>query len=602
LNPRTTILLFLLVAVLGGLVWWQTDREAQGEFDIIEPLFEDVELPRIAAIRVDNVERAVHVKLEKSGFSGWILTDPVAYPAESAVVRLLLDSVTNNMGVVLAGEQAAEAAAQFGTPRSLIEVTEALPDGSMLARTIELGPLDIDGQSLLVRKGDRYFRTPRNIDNTLQRTANDYRSRSAFQLDLSEVVFIRREGVILTQEGSTDVGLELYREGAGWRMERPWRAKADATVANVFLQGVGSTKISSFMSEGQDSLEKYALHLPELSLTLSMASGVEQTIRVADPGRIFAKRDDLPYVWELDGIARSRMEIPAEAMLATSLATFFRDSVEEVELVDSDRVLRIRQEAVKLERGRAPTSRGLRWTVAERPRGGDEYGMQVPADGPSVDAILAALESSEVAGFALEGSQDDPFADGVRRFRVRHAGEQEGGVIGRRYVSPEGSEAYWFRRDGDSISGWVPADFVEALFGHTAASLRTLQLFEVEEAALKHMSLRHAGVEREFHRTQQGVWQVPDLDQEATELRPVLDKLFFLRATEHLPAEGEELRDPVRVAISDRRGNVYVADIGLGPEGRVEADVLGARSILAAQDLHAQLTSIVATKHEGGGQ
>ena len=43
MRRSTTWLLLVLVAALGGVAWWQSQREAGGEFDYVERLFEGVD-------------------------------------------------------------------------------------------------------------------------------------------------------------------------------------------------------------------------------------------------------------------------------------------------------------------------------------------------------------------------------------------------------------------------------------------------------------------------------------------------------------------------------------------------------------------------------
>ena len=66
MNPRTTLILLVLVSVLGGLIWVQTGREDPEAMVVDVPLLEGYDPSRLTRVRIDNIERSSHISLEGS--------------------------------------------------------------------------------------------------------------------------------------------------------------------------------------------------------------------------------------------------------------------------------------------------------------------------------------------------------------------------------------------------------------------------------------------------------------------------------------------------------------------------------------------------------
>ena len=56
MNPRTTLVLAVLVGLLCGLTWWQLQRESTGVLDPDLPLFPGLDTSRVQSLRIDNLE------------------------------------------------------------------------------------------------------------------------------------------------------------------------------------------------------------------------------------------------------------------------------------------------------------------------------------------------------------------------------------------------------------------------------------------------------------------------------------------------------------------------------------------------------------------
>lgn len=596
MNRRTTLLLCLVVVVLGLAVWWQSGREERGDFDHVEPLFERVDLTRVHALRIDNLERSLHLKLEADARRRWSITDPIAYPADEESVRVLLEIVTNNPAFAVPPEERARAAAGFDPPRAVFEVSERLDDGGERVQRVELGEPDLDGDRVFVRVRGKVLRTWRNLDTMLQRSLEEMRSLRVFDMAPRAVVELRRQGFEQIGERPHDVGLSIRQHGWSWWMVEPWRVQLDPRMLTILAANAASLRAGRFVDDAPDAaaLAGYRLDSPDFTLELTDRTDLRQrALFTYDPvaGHYLCKREDQPYVWgvEVDDVARILM--PKEQLLDHVLLRAAREDVASVRIETGQGALRV----VRADG---------RWTVAAKLAGEPEWSTPLPADEPAVERVLSTLTQVEIARYLFDVTPEEAFPEGapLRGVWVEAGGEEQGGRVGARRVSDQGSQAWLYQRSGEELVALVP-EAVAALLDLRLPDLQSLQLFSLDEVRLQTLELRQGERERSFQRSLGGTWRYPDMNAEAVELHPVLDALFFLRASEHLGPAGEPLGEPVSVAIRDVSGAWHRAVVGRDAEGRVVADVLGLRSLLADQDLHGRLLEIVARKPgPAGGQ
>lgn len=593
MNVKTTLILFLLVVGLGGAVWWQSERERSGTFELVVPLFEGVDRDRITALRLDHIERGVQLKLERDELGVWYMTDPVEDRADLSVLRLLLDAVTRNQMVVLSEVEAEMARPGFEPPRAHFEVTEQLDAGRRRTLLLELGETDIDGQNVFVRRDGKLYKTQRNIDNTLLRGAMDFRDKHMLVADPRKVRGLRRTGAMRDGDGTVDLSLDAFRSGIEWRLREPRVVAADNRVIDNYLTALVSQRAKRFVSEGQFALKRFGLHIPDIRFELVMADGSSSALLVSRPseesGAWFAKLEDEETVWEVESSVVMRLALPASSMLQLEALQIASGMAEEVELKGAEAHLRLSRLDER------------RWTVSERRDG--EWRVDLPADSEQVEAILARIEAAKVSRYLLDVDPAEAFEPGTPWLAVQQQGQPLRLHFGGLFRSEEGSEAMQVWRDGDEVVALVAPELGELVRLRRSQLLRR-NVFELDEVRLGGLELEHDGVTRRFLRSRAGMWEYPDLGSEAVELRPVLDRLFFLRASSHLdePAGSlPPLEEPVELRIRGNDREDSVARIGLGSEdGVTYIEHLGTRSIAEFQDLHGQLVEIVERKQPTG--
>lgn len=584
MNPRTTVFLLLVVAVLAVLVWKQTEREDPEAMTVQVPLLEGYDSSRVTRIRLDHLERSTHLALERDAAGRWFLTDPMAYPARREMLRQILQVLGNAATKVSAGELEFSDPG-LDPPRAVLEVTESLPSGEKLVREIEVGAVDIDGMRVYARVDGQVLRTMRNLETPLQQHPFDWRSRSVFELEDTSVVEFLREGFWYEGEVQTALGAQGQRRGSTWWFERPARFHADPIALLGWTRAMATLTVSRFRSDlDEPDLARLGLENPWFSLTLVDRGGRSQTLEVSgQTGAVLAKRTDLPYVWELDEREAQRLREDARIFYDRNLARVFRAEVDKL-------LLRGDAANLRLAHDRAADT----WTVESQDPSG-EWTVPVPANGEVVDRLLGAFEQTDIVDYLWDEPVETYFPDDlpIRGLWLESDGIRYGGRFGLVRTSVDGVETQTFLREGEDVISLLPPE-VSDLLALTALEARTPLLLELREGEITQIGIGLEGrTEREFRREVQGTWvhaSTPEL--QAKELLPALDHLVYLLADEHLARDrNEELLDVVRVRIAAAR-QLHQVEIGRTAAGEVRAAIGGRQSILRAPELHGILLEI----------
>jgi len=148
---RGTIL--ILIAAVAVLLWLNRQRRKEvEELDDAVPqpaLFDGFRPERARALRIDHLVRGVQVKLEREATGRWNLAEPIAYPAEGALVRMLLEHLAESRGVVERDRDLA--ALTLDEPLAVLEVVEVVAEGNERTWRVEVGGLDLDDRLVNVR-------------------------------------------------------------------------------------------------------------------------------------------------------------------------------------------------------------------------------------------------------------------------------------------------------------------------------------------------------------------------------------------------------------------------------------------------------------------
>jgi hypothetical protein len=566
-NARTPLILGLLVLLLAALTWWQLQREESGALDVDQALFPGLDISRVQSLRVDNLELDLYLRIDRDREFGFKIVDPIDYPAETGIIRRLLEICVANRLAPMVEDRASEVnlqQLQLDPPRLVLELHEVRSDGPFVHR-LELGAPDIDGTSVYVRSGGRLGRTLINLETSLARDIDIWRSRSVLSLDPHSIQSFERSGSLLP-DGSVgsvepqEVALraEFAQETMAWKASAPFVAVLDPAKVARLLGRLCGLRAETFAADLPLSLVPFGLDVPSLRYDLQTHGG-EKHVLLFGRGRDGAwnvMRAESGHVFGVDSGLVLQLAAPADSLLDFALLRGPREQIEELRLVGPRGEVRLRP------------VQGV-WQVA---RGEDVLGESAwrPAEPTRVDDLLTALLDFEFAA-ALA---DTPMPEAGYAAIAKVAGELQGGALAR--LESDGAASCLFQRTGDEIV-YQGEESLLALCDQKVDELLSLQLVRLDERVLVSIRVRRGDKELSFLRTNDGLWRRESSNLEDKTFALLVDHLLNVRALEILPppeGEGEPLLEPllekgseIAVEVRDRGGETTAYRLGRRASG-----------------------------------
>ncbi|MSR64012.1 MAG: DUF4340 domain-containing protein [Planctomycetes bacterium] len=577
MRKGTLLFLLALVGVLAFL-WVQKEQETRrGGPALAEyPLCPELAAERVRKLRIEHLERGFEMALERDAAGRWFLTDPLAYPAQNALVRTLLEALESARG-----EPAPEVVlSQVGLdpPKVVLTLQEVNPDGERTLR-IELGVVDLDSKLIYARipghprsaeGGGDVFRTTRMLANTLERNPDDYRERSATSLSPQDVLSFRRQGqVFLAEEGRfVDLAFDALLGPDGWKRVTLPTVSLDPQALGLLVRGGTDLAIEHFVDDSPQDLARWGLDKPVFTValepldgplvTLSFAHGAGDGAKPLDELPWFCMRQGFAHVWEVRLRDVELLTRPADLFFDSLVVRMLRSDVTQLELEGGGtrRVL-VRE-----------TKRGKdHWTVREDGPAG--AGVAQPGNAAAIEAALAQLERVQLAEYL----QREPFeaADPPQSFTVVLSnGARLGGTLGRATRDPKSAaQGRQYLRAGDEVVALI-GDDVGALCLKPLDEFRSRRVHDIQESTVRALELEHDGKTFTFVNNGDNQWSPRGEPIAAPkDFTESLDKLLHLAVKRWLAVPGES-QVLLRVRILPLEGEALAFTFGRGADGTVQ--------------------------------
>jgi hypothetical protein len=224
----------------------------------------------------------------------WVLSKPVAYPAQSAAIEALLNALEKLMPATrisaaeLRGNKSAEADFGFDVP----QVALVIQMGAEHYQVV-VGHRTAPGDQVFLRVVgmDGAFVTDADWLKFIPRTANDWRNTA-----LVESPAIACDWIVLTNAAKV---IELRRDATNhlWHMLRPFPARADAGRIAEALQQLQAGRVTQFVTDdARADLAKFGLQPAEMDLWLGRGTNVTAAVHEGknppnEPAQVYARRE-----------------------------------------------------------------------------------------------------------------------------------------------------------------------------------------------------------------------------------------------------------------------------------------------------------------------
>jgi hypothetical protein len=293
MNSKTTGIWFLIAAALFALIFIFEHflRPSAAESSCILP---ELRPPAVTSVQVIP-SGALEIRADRTN-GAWLLTKPIAYPAQPAAIEALLDALqkltpaTRINAAELRNHRNADMEFGFETPR----ISLVIETGGQ-RRQLLVGNKTPPGDQVFLRVVgmDGAFVADADWLNFIPRSANDYWRDTA-------LVNVNNSGldwIVLTNGAKA---IELRRDATNhfWRMIRPFPARADAERITDALQHLQTTRVTQFITDDPKAdLTGFGLQPADLDLWLGHGTNFISAIHVGksptnDPTQVFARRNE----------------------------------------------------------------------------------------------------------------------------------------------------------------------------------------------------------------------------------------------------------------------------------------------------------------------
>jgi hypothetical protein len=489
MNSKTTGIWFLIAAALFALIFIFEHflRPANAESSRILP---ELRPPAVTSVQVIP-SGALEIRADRT--SGvWLLTKPIAYPAQPAAIEALLDALqkltpaTRISAAELRNHRNADVEFGFETPR----ISLVIETGGQ-RRQLLVGNKTPPGDQVFLRVVgmDGAFVADADWLKFIPRSANDWRDTALVNANNSGL-----DWIVLTN--GTKV-IELRRDATNhlWRMIRPFPARADADRITDALQHLQTARVVQFITDDPKAdLAAFGLQPADLDLWLGHGTNFISAIHVGksptnDPTQVFARRER----W--NAIVTTAKE-PLSPWRGS--VNDFRDShlleltapVAEIEVHGQDNFTLQRQ--------------GLNdWQIV---------GEKFPADAENAQRFIKTLAGLRVAEFVKDvvTTPDLPaygLATPTRQITLRSAaGDTNGVIVQLSFGTNQNNEVFVRRADEDFVYAVTAEDFNR--LPEAAWEFRERRIWNFTEGDVAQITIHQNGKTRQIVRTGPNKWSL----------------------------------------------------------------------------------------------
>jgi hypothetical protein len=489
MNSKTTGIWFAIAAALFALIFIFEHflRPSAAESSCILP-----EL-RPAAVTSVQVIPAGALEIRAGRTNGvWLLTKPIAYPAQPAAIEALLGALqkltpaTRISAAELRSHHDTDVEFGFETPR----ISLVIETGGQ-RRQLLVGNKTPPGDQVFLRVVgmDGAFVADADWLKFIPRSANDWRDTALVNVNHGGL-----DWIVLTNGAKA---IELRRDATNhfWHMIRPFPARADAGRITDALQHLQTARVTQFITDDPKAdLAAFGLQPADLDLWLGHGTNFISAIHVGqsptnDPTQVFASRER----WNAIVTTAKEPLSPWHGSVND-----FRDShlleltapVAEIEVQDQANFTLQRQGSNE-------------WRIA---------GEKFPVDAENAQLFIKTLAGLRVAEFVKDvvTTPDLPaygLATPTRQITLRSAaGDTNGVIVQLSFGTNQNNEVFVRRADEDFVYDVTAEDFNR--LPEAGWEFRERRIWNFTENDVAQITLHQNGQMRQIVRNGPNKWSL----------------------------------------------------------------------------------------------
>ncbi len=491
MNTKTTAIWFTLAAALFAVivVLQHFLRPATTELSRILP---GLRPPDVTSVQVIP-SGALEIRADRTnGF--WLLTKPVAYPAQSAAIEALLGALeeltpaTRISAAELHNHHNADSEFGFETPRLSLVI-----DTGDQRRQLLVGNLTPPGDQVFLRVVgvDGAFVANADWLQFIPQSVNAWRNTALVDASHSDL-----DWIVLTN-GTKAIELRRDPTNRLWRLIRPFPARADTDRITDALQHLLSARATQFVTDdAKADLSVFGLQPAELDLWLGHGTNITSALHVGksptnDPAQVYAQRNGWPVI-----VTTAREPL----LLWRGSVNDFRDShLLELTVPVAEIAMQGQAEFTLQRQGSND------WRIV---------GEKFPADADNVLLFLKTLAGLRVpeSGFVKDvvTEPDLPtygLKSPVRQITLRaKAGDTNSVLVQLSFGTNQSNEVFVRRADEDFVYALTAEDFNR--LPEAAWEFRERRIWDFTEGDVAQITIRQDGKTRQIVRNGANKWSL----------------------------------------------------------------------------------------------
>jgi hypothetical protein len=292
MKPKGLLVAVVLLAVLGGAVWYSNKKQAEKEKAPAAAAS-----PKIVSIPDDQVQDILiqrpggeTVELQRKTQSTYVLTQPKPLPADVDAASSLITTVASISADKTIEDKATDFAPYVLTKPSL-DVRITRKDGK--AFDFQVGDDTPNNSGTYARlAGDAHVYTIASfVKTSLDKKADDLRDKHLLSFDTDKLTRVQ-----LTAKGAT---VEFGKNGQNeWQIVKPWPMRADSAQVDTLIGKVKDAKLDT-AAKPEETAAKFAAAAPLATATVTTASGTQSLeVRKDKDNNYYAKSSVVEGVYK----------------------------------------------------------------------------------------------------------------------------------------------------------------------------------------------------------------------------------------------------------------------------------------------------------------
>jgi hypothetical protein len=283
----TPIVLVLVLAGLGGYIYYLDNKEPAPPEDAREKAFTSVEADAIEELRI--AAGGETTRLTKSG-GAWTIVEPVKADADAGEAGSIASGLASLEIEQVVDEKPADLKT-FGLDPARIDVSFKTK-GQTTEQRILLGEKTPVGDNLYAKLpgSPRVFLVPSHLEGTFSKTTFALRDKAALKVDRQKA-----DGLEL-KAGATEI--VLAKSGENWSLVKPIAARADYAVVEGAIERLASAQMQGLAEDQNAPPSRFGLDAPTATMTIKTgSSSATLALGKTENAVVFAKDSQRPQIF-----------------------------------------------------------------------------------------------------------------------------------------------------------------------------------------------------------------------------------------------------------------------------------------------------------------